>query len=113
MHPGTHDMLLALDVEFRSNSSAEGVSRAVDRIERSIRDSVGTVGRIYIESRRGRGRRRRLATATPVDHTRKPDGCLVTATETIQANTTSALTQAVNRIDKGRCARKASMPSAT
>ena len=52
MHLGPDDVLLAFDAEFRDDVAAEDMSRAVNRIERSIRERFPEVGRIYIESRR-------------------------------------------------------------
>lgn len=52
MHLGPDDVLLAFDAEFRDDVAADDMSRAVNRIERAIRDRFPEVGRIYIESRR-------------------------------------------------------------
>ena len=52
MHLGPDDVLLAFDAEFRDDVAAEDMSRAVNRIEQSIRDRFPEIGRIYVESRR-------------------------------------------------------------
>jgi cation diffusion facilitator family transporter len=52
MHLGPDDVLLAFDAEFRDGVEADAMSRAVNRIEQSIRARFPEVGRIYIESRR-------------------------------------------------------------
>jgi cation diffusion facilitator family transporter len=52
MHLGPDDVLLALDAEFNTGVPAEEVSRAINRIEASVRERFPEIGRIYIESRR-------------------------------------------------------------
>jgi divalent metal cation (Fe/Co/Zn/Cd) transporter len=52
MHLGPDDVLLALDAEFKTGVEAEEVSRAINRIEATVRERFPEVGRIYIESRR-------------------------------------------------------------
>jgi cation diffusion facilitator family transporter len=52
MHLGPDDVLLALDAEFKDGADAEEVSRAVNRIEATVRARFPEIGRIYIESRR-------------------------------------------------------------
>jgi divalent metal cation (Fe/Co/Zn/Cd) transporter len=50
MHLGPYEVLLALDVKFRENLSAEDAARAVDRIEESIRKQIPEVKKIYVEA---------------------------------------------------------------
>ena len=50
MYIGPDEVLLALDVEFRAELSAEEIAQAVRDIERSIRDRFARVRRIYIEA---------------------------------------------------------------
>jgi cation diffusion facilitator family transporter len=52
MHLGPDDVLLALDAEFKTGTSADEVVRAVNRIEAALRERFPEIGRIYIESRR-------------------------------------------------------------
>lgn len=57
MHMGPHEVLLALELEFRPELSTEEVEEAVNRIERSIRAAQEEVKYIFIEAE-SIGRRR-------------------------------------------------------
>src|SRR5439155_11985319 len=48
---GPDSVLLALDVEFRSDLAAADLFQAVERIERDIRMRYPRIKRIYIEAR--------------------------------------------------------------
>lgn len=50
MYFGPDEVLVTLDVKFRSGISGRDVAAAVDRIERSIRERFRSVKRIYIEA---------------------------------------------------------------
>ena len=50
MHFGPHEVLLAVNVTFNSELSAEKVAYAVDRIEEGIRSAHPDVKRIFIEA---------------------------------------------------------------
>ena len=50
MHMGPEDVLLNLGVEFRRDLTAADVERAVDEMERAIRDRYPQVRRIFIEA---------------------------------------------------------------
>ena len=50
MHLGPHEILLNLDAEFSKGLSAEGVSTAVTRLEKKIREQHPEVTRIFIEA---------------------------------------------------------------
>lgn len=50
MHFGPGDVLLNLDVRFRSGLSAHGIARAVDRLEAAIRRRHPEIRRIFIEA---------------------------------------------------------------
>ena len=56
MHLGPDQILLNLDVQFRSDLSAAEVVHTVDRIEQAIRDAHPQVRRIFIEAEALRGR---------------------------------------------------------
>lgn len=56
MHLGPDQILLNLDVQFRSDLPAAEVVRTIDRIERAIRDEHPQVQRIFIEAEALRGR---------------------------------------------------------
>ncbi|MDX1648031.1 MAG: hypothetical protein R3304_12865, partial [Longimicrobiales bacterium] len=49
VHLGPDDILLTMDVRFRSGAGREPVSRVVDRIERRIRAEDPRVRRIFVE----------------------------------------------------------------
>lgn len=51
MHLGPDEVLLALDVQFREGLSAQQISLAVERIERSIRTRHPEIKRIFLEAR--------------------------------------------------------------
>jgi cation diffusion facilitator family transporter len=51
MHLGPHDILVALDVEFEDEHSADEIEAAVRRIETNIREAHPQVKRIYIEAK--------------------------------------------------------------
>jgi cation diffusion facilitator family transporter len=55
MHFGPDQVLLNLDIEFRSNLSAAEVTAAVDRLEASIRGERPEIKRIFIEAESLRG----------------------------------------------------------
>ncbi|HEU5118068.1 MAG TPA: cation transporter, partial [Isosphaeraceae bacterium] len=50
MHLGPNDVLLNLDIQFRSSASSSDVEAAIDRLERSIRRHLPMIKRIYIEA---------------------------------------------------------------
>jgi divalent metal cation (Fe/Co/Zn/Cd) transporter len=50
MHLGPNEILVNMDVEFKSGISADDVVRAVDRLERAIRTTHPEVKRVYIEA---------------------------------------------------------------
>lgn len=51
MHLGPEDVLVTLDVQFRSGASGHDIAHTVERVERRIRDRYPSVSRIYIEAR--------------------------------------------------------------
>lgn len=51
MYFGPDEILLTLDVKFRSGASGSEIAAAVDRIERNIRTRFDAVKRIYIEAK--------------------------------------------------------------
>jgi divalent metal cation (Fe/Co/Zn/Cd) transporter len=51
MHLGPHDVLLNLDMLFRSGISADELTDAIDRVERRLREEVPAVNRIFVEAR--------------------------------------------------------------
>lgn len=51
MHLGPYDLLVNLDVEFRSGLSGQGVTAAIARVERAIREQHPEVQRVFIEAR--------------------------------------------------------------
>ena len=51
MHLGPDSILVALDIHFRSDLSADQLARAVDAIEDAIREEDPRVARIFIEAR--------------------------------------------------------------
>lgn len=50
MHLGPDQILLTLDLKFEPNLTAEDVERAVDRVEKAIRQAHPDVRHIYIEA---------------------------------------------------------------
>lgn len=50
MHLGPRDVLLNLDIQFRQGASAADIEAAIDRLERSIRQEIPIITRIYIEA---------------------------------------------------------------
>ena len=52
MYIGRDEVLLAMDVEFDGESSADEVARTVETIEREIMERYPNIKRIYIEARR-------------------------------------------------------------
>jgi cation diffusion facilitator family transporter len=50
MYLGPEEVLLTLDVEFKSDTALNDISEAVQRIEREIRSRYGRIKRIYIEA---------------------------------------------------------------
>jgi divalent metal cation (Fe/Co/Zn/Cd) transporter len=50
MHFGPDEVLLNLDVRFRSGLSSETIMGVVDRLERSIRERHPEIKRIFIEA---------------------------------------------------------------
>ncbi len=56
MHFGPDQVLLNLDIEFRSELSAADVTAAVDRLEASIREARPNIKRIFIEAESLKGR---------------------------------------------------------
>jgi divalent metal cation (Fe/Co/Zn/Cd) transporter len=55
MHFGPDQVLLNLDIEFRSNLSASEITAAVDRLEANIRKERPEIKRIFIEAESLRG----------------------------------------------------------
>ena len=55
MHLGPQEVLLNLDVQFRTGLSADAIAAAVDRLESAVRASHPEVKRIFIEARSLRG----------------------------------------------------------
>jgi divalent metal cation (Fe/Co/Zn/Cd) transporter len=50
MHFGPNEVLLNLEVEFRSDIPATEITAAVERLEKTIRDQHPEVCRIFIEA---------------------------------------------------------------
>ncbi|HZS09985.1 MAG TPA: cation diffusion facilitator family transporter [Blastocatellia bacterium] len=50
MHFGPHEILLALEIQFRRDLSSADVTAAVDRLEKAIRGKYPDVRRIFIEA---------------------------------------------------------------
>jgi len=50
LHLGPKDVLLAMNIEFHNELSADDIEAAVRRIEKSIRTTHGEVNRIFIEA---------------------------------------------------------------
>lgn len=50
MHFGPDEVLLNLDVRFRSDLSSEAIMGVVDRLERGIRERHPEIKRIFIEA---------------------------------------------------------------
>ena len=63
MYLGPHDVLLNLDIQFRSSASSSDVEAAIDRLERSIRHELPMIKRIYIEAEALTSARRQSASA--------------------------------------------------
>lgn len=51
MHMGPDDILLALDVEFEDELSADGIEAAIQRIEAALKEKHPQIKRIFIEAR--------------------------------------------------------------
>ncbi len=51
MHMGPYDVLLALDVHFTKNHSAESLAEVIRRLELNIKTKFPEIKRIYIEAR--------------------------------------------------------------
>ncbi|MEL6652075.1 MAG: cation transporter dimerization domain-containing protein, partial [Bacteroidota bacterium] len=51
MHMGPDDILLALDVEFKDELSADDIEAAIQRIEKSLKETHPQIKRIFIEAR--------------------------------------------------------------
>lgn len=51
MHMGPHEVLLAMDVQFRNNISGEELAKAISRLEDDIRSKFPDVKRIFVEAR--------------------------------------------------------------
>ena len=51
MHFGPHDVLLALDILFKKELSAEEITAAVNRLEESIRGKYPEIKHIFIEAK--------------------------------------------------------------
>jgi cation diffusion facilitator family transporter len=51
MHFGPHDVLLAIDVEFKSQLSAEQIGDAINRVETAIRAQHPEIRHIFIEAK--------------------------------------------------------------
>lgn len=65
MHLGPHELLVAMDVVFQSELSADGVAAAVARVERDVRATSDDVSYVFIEA--GGVGERRLAALAPAD----------------------------------------------
>ncbi|MEM6343044.1 MAG: cation diffusion facilitator family transporter [Bacteroidota bacterium] len=51
MHMGPDDILLALDVEFKDELSADNIEAAIQRIEKALKEKHPQIKRIFIEAR--------------------------------------------------------------
>ncbi|MEL7532529.1 MAG: cation diffusion facilitator family transporter [Bacteroidota bacterium] len=51
MHMGPDDILLALDVEFKDELSADDIEAAIQRIEKALKEKHPQIKRIFIEAR--------------------------------------------------------------
>jgi divalent metal cation (Fe/Co/Zn/Cd) transporter len=51
MHFGPHEVLLALDVEFKPQLSAKEVADAINRVEAAIRAQHPEIKHIFIEAK--------------------------------------------------------------
>ncbi len=51
MHFGPEDILLALDVQFQKSINGQELSKTVRRLEKTIRQEIPAIKRIYIEAR--------------------------------------------------------------
>jgi cation diffusion facilitator family transporter len=72
---GPEQVLLALDVQFRSELTADEIERAVDRLERAIRQRYPHVRHIYLEAEAiAGGERTRAATVTDTPESRPAGG---------------------------------------
>jgi cation diffusion facilitator family transporter len=65
MHLGPDEVLVTLDVRFKTGVSSHDIALAVERIERRIREEFSVVKRIYIEARLLAATATAPATATP------------------------------------------------
>ena len=64
MHFGPEEVLLAVNVEFRSELSSEEIAYSVDRIEQNIRSKYPEVKRIFIEAESISTKKRQTATGS-------------------------------------------------
>jgi cation diffusion facilitator family transporter len=74
MHFGPNEVFLALDVHFRPDLSALEVEKAVDRIEKTIRQQHPDIKRIFIEARAVSTERERRAEPAPQIDVRRAPG---------------------------------------
>jgi divalent metal cation (Fe/Co/Zn/Cd) transporter len=51
MHFGPHDVLLTLDIEFKADLTAAEVAKAINRIERTIRERHPEIKYIFVEAK--------------------------------------------------------------
>ena len=51
MQMGPNELLLALDVEFKNKLNSDGLAKAVQRLEKNIREKLPDVKQIFIEAR--------------------------------------------------------------
>lgn len=65
MHFGPHEIMLALNVRFRADLSANAVATAVDRLEARIREAHPDIRRIFVEAKAVSGGARQSSEGAP------------------------------------------------